>query len=422
LAASAGAGPRDFEPHVQWPISDDAGWATAPPLGVTLFTDERPEELRGSYRPGMHLWRLGVAREGVERTGDSDFSRPVPEGVRDELVATLARAGTFQQVTPVEFDPSDSSAWPESGGPELVLKGAIETFEGRQWRSFSVSPLQVGFMRERWGPAQGRVSLRLELWSRTERVWESRVSTRHDSPESGADDAALEALALVSEKLALRLDTKLRGRRAVPPRLLEVRVLDGCELGDSRVRRLMAETSAIFEREAGVVLVASRQEWPERKRGASADRLLEETQQVAPTPGGVVLGLAPAQEVRERSLGSVRTGLAVPLGAHALALCAAEDEASVLTAAHELAHLFGAVHVRDPASIMHSTSDFDARLFDPLNRSIVRALRDRDFSRPLDARESAELAGIYRAAKDETDLVDPKDVGNALRALEHPGP
>jgi hypothetical protein len=422
LAGCASSGAVRFEPHVAWPVSDDAGWATAPTLGVTAFGDERPAELRSGYRPGLHLRRLGIAREGVQRTGDADFSRPVAEGVRDDVLATLQRAGTFASVTRVDFDPRDPAAWPESGAPPLVLTGAIETFEGRQWRSFGVSPLQVGFVRERWGPAQGSVSLHVELWSKAERLWEARISARHDSLEDGADAATLEALALAAEKLAVRLDARLRGRRPEPPRVLEVRVLDGCELGDARVRRLVSEASAIFEREAGVVLVGTREPWDYRPRGAGVDELLEQVQRFAPHPGGVVLGLAPAAQAHELALGSVRTGLAVPLGAHALALCAGEDEVSVLTAAHELAHLFGAVHVRDPASIMHATADFDARLFDPLNRRIVRSLRTRDFSRPLDARESAQLAALYREAEQTSGLVDERDVTSARRALEAPEP
>jgi hypothetical protein len=360
---------------------------------------------------------VGLAREGVERTGDGDFARPVADGVRADLVATLARAGTFAAVTPVSFDPRDPAAWPRVGAPPLVLVGAIEVFEGKQWRSFSVSPLQLGFMRERWGPAEGRVSLRIEVWSKAERVYEGRVSVNHDQAEGSAAQAALAALALDAEKVALRLDARLRAPRAEPPRKLDVVVLDGCDLGEARVRRLVSQTSAIFEREAGIVLAGSRELWTDRPKGADVDSLLEDTERFAPPPGAVLLALAPAQQAREPVLGSVRTGLAVPLGTRALALCAAEDQASVLTAAHELAHLFGAVHVKDAASIMHATADFDARLFDPLNRRILRDMRGRDFARALEPAEAARLAAIYRGERAE-DAVDAADLDGALRALE----
>jgi hypothetical protein len=408
--------PLAFEPHLGWDATDDAAWATAPALGVAPFADERPVELRGGWRPQLHYRALGVERAGVERTGDADFDRPVADGVRGELVATLARASVFRSVRAVDFDPRDPAAWPE-GAPPLVLTGAVEEFDGRQWHSFAVSPVRIGFVTESWGPAQGRVSLRIELYARGERVFEARVSTRHDAASGDAPEAVLAALALDAEKLALRLDARLRAERPLPPRALEVRVLDGCELGDARSAQLVRETSAIFEREAGIVLVGSRETWSDRPPEASLDELLEAAARVPPPPGGVVLALAPAQQARELGLGSVRTGLSHPLGAHAVALCSAPDEISVLTAAHELAHLFGAVHVRDAFSIMHSTSDFDARFFDPLSRRIVRSLRSRDFTRPLDPAHSAQLAAIYREAEG-SDQADPHEIDGALRALD----
>ena len=418
LAACSSLHPRAFQPHLRWAPADDAGWATAPALGIAPFADERVPELRQGYQPGLHATWLGVEREGVERTGDSAFERPVVEGVREDVRATLARAGTFAAVTPVEFDPRDPAAWPQAGAPPLVLVGAVEVFEGRQWRSFRVTPLQLGFVRERWGPAEGRVSLRVEVWSKAERVFEGRISLHHDLPEGSASQAALAALGLTSERLALRLDARLRGPRAQPPRKVDVAVLDGCDLGDARVRKLVSQTSAIFEREAGIVLAGSRLVWAARPKSASVDALLEDTQRFAAPAGGVLLALAPAQQVRELSLASVRTGLAVPLGDHALALCGDEDETSVLTAAHELAHLFGALHVSDAASIMHATAEFDARFFDPLNREILRSMRRRDFSQPLSAADVGRLSTIYREAETHPGEVDGRDLDGALRALE----
>ncbi|HXX48813.1 MAG TPA: hypothetical protein VEN47_11320 [Myxococcota bacterium] len=421
LACASPSAPLEGAPHLSWPVSDDAGWATAPSLGVGRFVDERPEELRSGYRPELHFRALGLAREGTELTADADYDRPVAEAVRGDLLATLRRAGTFAEVGLVSFDPRDPSAWPELGAPALVLIGAIETFEGRQWHSFEMTPFRVGFVSERWGPAQGRVALRVELWSKTERLLELRVATRHESAGGESAEAALQALALTSEKLALRLDTRLRAPRAEPPRRLDVRVLDGCELGDARVSRLIGETSAIYEREAGIVLVESNELWLDRPRGTSLDSLLEEVRRFAPPPGGIVLALAPEEQVHESGLTSVRTGLSVPDGAHAVALCSGQDEVSVLTAAHELAHLFGAVHVRDAASIMHSTADFDARFFDPLNRQILRAMRSRDFARPLRSDEAARLAALYHSAQ-AADLVDRRDLDSALHALDAPQP
>jgi hypothetical protein len=81
------------------------------------------------------------------------------------------------------------------------------------------------------------------------------VTTLLESDREDLADAVLEALALNDEKLAMRLDRSLRPRTR-PPRRLEVRVLDACALGTEGVRRLVAETSEVFERECEVELVA----------------------------------------------------------------------------------------------------------------------------------------------------------------------
>jgi hypothetical protein len=189
----------------------------------------------------------------------------------------------------------------------------------------------------------------------------------------------LEALALNDEKLAAWLDRVLAARGRTPRRL-ELRVLDGCGLGADGVRRLVAETSAVFERECGVELVAHPEIWSAPADATDLDALLAAARAVEPPAGGALLALAPAQQVRDFDFATERTGLAVPLGRHAVAICPGRGEASVGTAAHELAHLFGAVHVDDETSIMSPTADFDARFFDPKNREILRANRERDFS------------------------------------------
>jgi hypothetical protein len=200
-----------------------------------------------------------------------------------------------------------------------------------------------------------------------------------------------------------------------------VRVLDGCA-PEPITRRLFAGTSAVFTREADVALVPRPEPWTVPAEARDLDSLLDAARRVDPPPGGVVLALAPFDAARDFSLGTQRTGLAVPLGSHAVALCPEEGKASVLTAAHELAHLFGAVHVREPASIMNATADFDARFFDPLNRRILNALRERDFARPLDHAESGRLSAIYRAAERHPDAVDAADLDRALRALDGRSP
>ena len=419
-ACTTGSGPVAVEPHLAWPIPADDAPDARPRLGVAELRDARSAAGKIGARPALGLRFLGLEREGVERTGDDAFDLPVLEAVRDDVIATLARAGTFRSAEAVAFDPRVPAAWP-ADAPDYVLAGELEEFAGSQWHSFVVTPFRVGFVRDRWGAPEGRVSVQFELFARDGRVWQGRVATRQESNQGGLADAVLEALALNDEALAARLDAELRPRTR-EMRLLEVRVLDGCGLGADGVRRLFAGTSAIFTRESHVALIPRPEPWTVPADARDLDALLDAARRAEPPTGGVVLALAPADAARDFSLGTQRTGLAVPLGAHAVALCPEEGEASVLTVAHELAHLFGAVHVRELASIMNATADFDARFFDPLNRRILNELRERDFSRPLDRAEGARLSAIYRAAERRPDEVDPADLDSALRALDGRSP
>lgn len=416
-ACLGGPVPVSVAPHLDWSIAPAEADAGRPGLGLGALVDRRPAAMRSGARPELELGFAGIVREGIERTGDGAFDAPVLDALRADLLATLSRSGTFARAWTVDFDPRDPAAWPARSAPDFVLIGELEELAGSQWHSFMVTPFRVGFVRDRWGTPLGRMALRFELWSREGLVLRDRVATRTESSRGGLADAALEALALGDEALAARLDQALRGPSR-NPRLLELRLLDACALGADGARRLIAQTSEVFTREADVAIVARPETWAPPASARDLDALLEAATRVAPPPGGVVLALAPADSLRERSIGARRTGLAVPLGAHAVALCPAEGEASVLTTAHELAHLFGAVHVRESASIMNDTAEFDARFFDPLNRRILRELRERDFGRPLEPATSARLAAIYRAAERFPERVDPAELDGALRALD----
>jgi hypothetical protein len=383
-ACASDPGPAPIEPHLTWPVERERPDDPRPTLGIGALGDARPDAARVGSRPPLELGWFELSREGVERTGDADFDGPVLDALRADLVATLARSGSFASAGSVRFDPRTPAAWPASGAPDYVLIGTLDEFSGSQWRSFLVTPFRVGFVRDRFGAPTGRVSASFELWSRAGLAWQGEVSTLHKSERLDLADAVLETLALNDEKLAARLDRSVRAE-ARANRRLELRVLDGCGLGAEGVRRLIAETSAIFERESEVELVARPEPWSPPAGAADLDALLAAARALEPPPGGAVLALAPAEQVRDFDLATERTGLAVPLGRHALALCPQHGEASVLTAAHEIGHLFGAVHVDDPASIMSPTADFDARFFDPANRAILRANRARDFSAAGDA-------------------------------------
>jgi hypothetical protein len=107
-------------------------------------------------------------------------------------------------VEPVASDPRRRR--PGADAPDYVLLGELEEFAGSQCHSFLVTPFRVGFVRDRWGAPEGRVSVQFELFSRDGRVWRGRVATRQESAQGGLADAVLEALALNDEALAARLD------------------------------------------------------------------------------------------------------------------------------------------------------------------------------------------------------------------------
>jgi hypothetical protein len=415
-ACAATDGPIASDPHLRWAVPAEAAPPGSPTLGVGAIRDARPELFRGGDEPPLEVRFLSVVREGMVTTGDDSFDRPLADATRADVLATLARSGSFASVTEVGFDPRDPSAWPAFVGPDAVLVGELEELSGSQWRSFLVTPFKIGFVRDRWGEPEGRFTARFELWTRTGRSWRGRVRTRADGVDGGAADAALDALARGSELLAARLAAALRPP-ARPVRAVPLLVLDGCGLGPSAAQRPVDEASAVFLREADLRFEPVYQTWAVPEAARDLDSLLRAARDVAPPRDGAVLAFA-TEQAPQRRLGFAKTGLAEPLGAHVVALCTDEGAPSALTVTHELAHLFGAVHVRERASIMSPTADFQATFFDPLNRRIVRELRLREFGAPLDARTSARLRAIYRALESAPDVVDPADLAAALGALD----
>src|SRR5512147_173989 len=123
-------------PHLRWPVPTEAAPPGSPTLGVGPIRDTRPEALREGEWPPLELRFLALVREGTVRSGDESFDRPLGEAARADVVATLARSGSFASVVPVEFDPRDPAAWPASGAPDAVLVGELEELWGAQHRSF----------------------------------------------------------------------------------------------------------------------------------------------------------------------------------------------------------------------------------------------------------------------------------------------
>ena len=110
-------------------------------------------------------------------------------------------------------------------------------------------------------------------------------------------------------------------------------------------------------------------------------------------------------------------GLADLFGQHAVVGCELAGEAPTVTVIHELAHLFGAVHVYDRSSVMHDVVEFKGRFFDPLNRRILLATRERPFGAPLPVEIARRVRAIYTAASRFPECCDPEGLAAALAAV-----
>jgi hypothetical protein len=67
---------------------------------------------------------------------------------------------------------------------------------------------------------------------------------------------------------------------------------------------------------------------------------------------------------------------------------------------------------------MFPRAEFEARFFDPLNRRILRATRDRDLDAPLDPQTRQTLESLYAEARDLEQLVELADIEAAVAALQ----
>ena len=287
----------------------------------------------------------------------------------------------------------------------------MEEFSGVQAQSARVSPLSVGWVRNRFEAPVGRVAVDYRLYASGDVVWQERIHTEYEAPGRSITGAVLDAMAMTNEKLARRLAEVVRSRPE--PRSIEVRVLDGCGLGSERVARLMDEVNEVYEHEVDLSFVADYEVW--RPSDFSEVR-------VEQPRGGIALVLSP--HLPEPESGELFAepnalfGIADTLGGRAVVGCREPRRVRPLTAIHEIAHLFGAVHVWDRSSVMHPVAEFDGRFFDPLNRRILETARERPFDGPLPAEMSGRLGAIYRAAERFPDRVLARDLEAAVVALE----
>jgi hypothetical protein len=382
-------------------------------LGVGLFTDARPPELRLGDEPELELHWWGLSRKGTDRTGEAAFASNVTEGARRDAAATFARSGAFSSVVWVDADASSAAERAARDDVDWVLVAEVEQLDAVQYRDSRLNIGRVGWLRKRDSDPEGRATLHYHVFDGMGKRVDLRASRRHRSPGRTLGGAALDALAAANEQAASDLYRLFVSESQRRLREIPVLLLDGCGVGRRRAVELFEDASGVFEREAGVCLSVERRPWVPPRGIRSVEPALEHLLTLEPPPDGLLVALVP---VSSTALDS-RRGLALPLGRHVAIGCGPNAQVRPLTLAHEIGHLFGAVHVEDRSSVMYPKSDFEARFFDLLNRRILRATQDRAFGAALDPVVARELEGIYAEARELAPLVRPEDLDAAVAAL-----
>lgn len=161
-----------------------------------------------------------------------------------------------------------------------------------------------------------------------------------------------------------------------------------------RIRGLLARASADFESLFGIHFeILGLEPWISDNGLKGLDAMALRLDAHVPRPNSdILIAFSAQRNPGERYIGYslFREGVIILLD---------EEEPPALDTSlrHELAHLFGAVHVDDPDSLM----DILARgaSFDPINARIIRLSRDRTFRNsgfPIPRAHLRELSGIYR--------------------------
>ena len=386
-------------------------------LGVGRFTDERAVPSRREDHPQLRLRGIELARRGDVQTGDESFVGRVSDGFRRDAISTLARSGAFAAVLPLDMDEATARQG-VFADVDLVLTASVQEFGAVQYQESVLQPWKVGWLRSRLEDPLGFAKIRYRLHERGGRTRTYPVSVDHVSAGQPINVAALDAMARANEALAQRLYAAWAPETRRQARPISVRVLDACGLDASALERLLGEANEVFGREADLQLKYAVERWRSAPQRAGLVQALASLRDDAPDPRGIVIGLVPRRLLLASMLTPDPFGLATPFGRHAVLRCESDGRVAGVTLIHELAHLFGAVHVRDRSSVMHPVVGFDARFFDPLNHRILSAARGRLFSTPLSRETSQRLRALYTAAAQSSQCCDQADLESALQALD----
>jgi hypothetical protein len=361
--------------------------AELPSLAIAPVLDGRSALSRREVGPRLRFAFFGLVREGERQTGDASFGEAPLEAARRAAVAALARSAAFREVREAP-----------SFGPGVAPLLEVELLEwvgsGRERTELNL--LRLGFLRRWAAPATGRARLRARLRAPDRSLlFEALVERRLTLDSRDVQRAAEDALASAYEELGVRLWEHLGRRGATPLRRIPVRVLDGCGLGRNGVHALLEDASAIYHRSAGLRFDPLVESWTPGCASAGGLSCLAAARGHAPPANGFVLALAPADRTALERMRGARQGLAVQLGEHVWLACAPGEPIALSTVAHEIAHLFGAVHSDKRGSIMHPTASFEGRYFDPHNGEILALMRERPFGRALPGELVRGLETLY---------------------------
>jgi hypothetical protein len=405
------SGPVRVEAHLPSIVPRDVP-PDRPRLGVGRFVDARPRSDRIERRPGRQIRWYGIERRGEYQTGDTSFLGSVAEGIREDAVATLARSGAFSEVRALDVGETEASAVAAAGTVDFVLTATVEEFAGIQRHDSLISFFLLGGVWSRTDDPVGLARIHYKVYGSAGAVLEERIDTVQRGSAPDPARAALDAAARANERVAERLFRSLVPEAVRVRRELPLEVVDGCGLARPRVLHLVEEASEVLERAAGVRLRPRFR----RRPGATPARLadaLAAARRESPPPGGALVWLGPSGG----AAGADPYGLSVPLGEHAVVACSEAGDVPVVTLAHEIAHLFGAVHVDARSSVMNRVAEFDGRFFDPLNRRILRATSERPFGESLPEGTRARLHALYRAALSLSSGVDEREVRALLASV-----
>ncbi len=407
--------PVPIEPHLA-EVNRSDGHGTLR-LGVGVFDDVRHPDARTESHPPLRVDRIEIYRRGEVRTGDASFIGSVAEGVRRDAVVTLLRTGLFSSVRSVDTDRAAASIWKVPPGVDLVLTARIQAFGAVQEQDSSLNFLRVGLLRSRFENSVGFARIHYRLYDRSGLTREYSIDVEHRGVEQEITHAALDAMAVANESLAIRLYADLKPESSDVGPTVPVRVLDACRLGPRRTLKLILAVDEVFQREAGLRLRVEYEPWRGPAEGADVRSTLAELRSSIPAGDAIVLAFVPRSDRLAPTLFDESFGLADPFGQHAVVSCGTDGTISATTLSHELAHLFGAVHVRDRSSVMYRAMEFDARFFDSLNRRILRATRERPWGEPLPENIRRRVRAIYTAAARFPECCEPESLEAARAAL-----